>query len=645
MKLTIVLVALCCSIAAVLAQDCTTWYETTTHNVEAFRNVKDYGAKGDGQTDDTAAFIQALTYARVNEDSTKQPLVLYIPAGTYVVSDSLPMYPYTHIIGNYQCRPTLKLKDNTPSFSGGKDLVLATFGDDEHTDNFYHQVHNINIDLGLGNPGAVGIRWAVAQGTSLRNITINVNSGDVGIFGENGGGGFIGDVEVIGGKVGIQLGGQQWALRSITIRDSQLMGFQVLWNWVFSIVDLNIANVNGPCVFFQNDAAQSITILDSSFSNCTVAVSTDTLQRAVLLDRVTATNVPQITPNLAGNPSGTVNVASWRQGKTYSNSQPVSDQFGDLPVVRPDQDVPTRARNTFGPTVFNVYDAGAKGDGINDDTAAIQKAINENQQVFFPYGVYLITSTVTLKSDTVLVGEAFSQLMASGSFFADESNPQPMLLTPDDLNGTVQLADLILATQSDLLGAQLLVWRVGVNSALWDVHYRMMYGAGLQLWITGSGAGYFENAWLWTADHNIDTGNNVTVNNLRGMLIDSQGPTYLYGTAVEHSTIYNYNFSGASNIYSFLTQTEIPYLINPVATVPLWIDNSENIFMYGSGYYTWFHGTNVTIGPTVIVNSKNVNLYANNVHNYNFNVQGDRSIKAEYGAGAFCSFFAADVPF
>ena len=43
------------------------------------KNVKDYGAKGDGVTDDTAALQSAL--------NTGEPI--YIPAGTYIISDSL----------------------------------------------------------------------------------------------------------------------------------------------------------------------------------------------------------------------------------------------------------------------------------------------------------------------------------------------------------------------------------------------------------------------------------------------------------------------------------------------------------------------------------------------------------------------------
>ena len=55
--------------------------------------------------------------------------------------------------------------------------------------------------------------------------------------------------------------------------------------------------------------------------------------------------------------------------------------------------------------VVNVKDFGAVGDGITDDTAAIQSAVNITTEVFFPSGTYIV-SHLDIPSDTTLSGEA-----------------------------------------------------------------------------------------------------------------------------------------------------------------------------------------------------------------------------------------------
>lgn len=61
-----------------------------------------------------------------------------------------------------------------------------------------------------------------------------------------------------------------------------------------------------------------------------------------------------------------------------------------------------------GDSRINVMDVGAKGDGVTDDTAAIQKAVTRANQgtIYFPKGTYLVTSPVTIeRSGLFLVGD------------------------------------------------------------------------------------------------------------------------------------------------------------------------------------------------------------------------------------------------
>lgn len=149
--------------------------------------------------------------------------------------------------------------------------------------------------------------------------------------------------------------------------------------------------------------------------------------------------------------------------------------------------------------------------------------------------------------------------------------------------------------------------------------------------LTKDASGYFDNMWLWTADHNIDDPNLDDAYNdmpftsvyvARGFLIESRRATWLYGTASEHATLYQYNFAHAQNIYTTMIQTESPYYQPTPGPPAPWKDtlglrgifetdpafdcakggdfsgcddswavvlqNSQNIHIGGAGTYSWF---------------------------------------------------------
>jgi glucan 1,3-beta-glucosidase len=71
-------------------------------NYTVFRNVKDFGARGDGVTDDTAAIQRAVIQGNrcgpsACESSTNTPAIVYFPEGTYLISSSIIDYYYTQV--------------------------------------------------------------------------------------------------------------------------------------------------------------------------------------------------------------------------------------------------------------------------------------------------------------------------------------------------------------------------------------------------------------------------------------------------------------------------------------------------------------------------------------------------------------------
>ena len=132
--------------------------------------------------------------------------------------------------------------------------------------------------------------------------------------------------------------------------------------------------------------------------------------------------------------------------------------------------------------------------------------------------------------------------------------------------GTVEISDILFTSIGALPGLIMVEWNVQADIqgsvGMWDTHFRVggaigtelqvaqcppqpiipaaCVGAAMMMHMTPSSNGYFENVWAWVADHDIDDAANtqVTVAVGRGILIESEGPTWLIGTASEHSMLY-----------------------------------------------------------------------------------------------------------
>ncbi|KEF56629.1 glucan 1,3-beta-glucosidase [Exophiala aquamarina CBS 119918] len=300
---------------------------------------------------------------------------------------------------------------------------------------------------------------------------------------------------------------------------------------------------------------------------------------------------------------------------------------------------------------ISVKSAGAKGDGITDDTVAIQNIFNSaspDQVVYFDHGAYVITQTVNVPSNIRVTGEIWPLVMASGQFFRDSTRPQPVFRVGQSGDiGSVEISDLIFETMGPLPGAVMMEWNVAESSqgscGMWDVHFRIGGSAGTQLQqdicmanvagssefkpecagsflmmhITQQATAYLENCWFWVADHELDLPmhNQTNIYNGRGLLVESRGPVWLWGTSSEHHQLYNYQFNNAQDVFMGAIQTETAYMqsapnaldggFSPVESIgdPMFDDctndackktwgirivNSQNIYMYGGGLYSFF---------------------------------------------------------
>jgi hypothetical protein len=132
----------------------------------------------------------------------------------------------------------------------------------------------------------------------------------------------------------------------------------------------------------------------------------------VLIDDVYSTQ-PMVSPNRDNAP---FHVSRWHQGTVDEYLAARGDVAAKLPasptVARPAIAIGVNVLEFTGDTGFPV-----KGDGVNDDTAGIQKAINvflsnrdnpaapQSGAVYLPTGLYKISQPLTVPSGVVLVGD------------------------------------------------------------------------------------------------------------------------------------------------------------------------------------------------------------------------------------------------
>ena len=390
----------------------------------------------------------------------------------------------------------------------------------------------------------------------------------------------------------------------------------------------------------------SVLLIDSTISNTPIGVSTaystneGVTNGTLIIDNVDfSSNVPVAVSNAANKATvlaGNAKIASWAQGSQYTSGSAGagSSKQGLLTAATKPTSLLNSAGHVFtrskpqyesvaSSSFKSAKAAGAKGDGVTDDTKAIQALFNSagsGDVVYFDHGAYVITDTVTVPKNIRVTGEIWPLIMAGGTAFNNQASPKPVFQVGQigDV-GAVEISDLIFETLGPQPGAIMVEWNVAESSqgaaGMWDVHFRIGGTAGTQLQsdkcsenhnhtapantacegaflllhVTQKATIYLENNWFWVADHELDLGtynfpqymmidannikgdhNQINIFNGRGVLIESDvGPVWLYGTSSEHSVLYNYQISNASSVYMSLIQSETPYFqSNPDATTP-----------------------------------------------------------------------------
>ncbi|KAI0205630.1 pectin lyase fold/virulence factor [Astrocystis sublimbata] len=610
--------------------------EAGGNDYQFFRNVvEDFGADNTGDTD-TAEALNAAS-ASWNKDSGgdtaercgqdcgntfSQGAIVFFPGGTYKFCTPVIQYCYTQFVGDPNDMPIIKGCDD---FQG-----IALFDVDPYIpgasrqqwyinqNQFFRQIRNFRFDL-KDMPESTaendqdlvptGIHWQVSQATSLQNLVFDMPTTStttaVGIFTENGSGGFVSDLEFNGGNIGWRAGSQQYTARNLMVWD---------WGWAWQQITVNGGSIGFNISGVGGDEGQgigSVSIIDSTISDVGVGVLTNGLATSpnIVLDNTVFENVQSPVMVQGGRTILSGNSDLWATGKRYDGDES-STETGDVTAPGRGRSLngddgklyvrsrPQYEKHGLGSFLVATDDGGCKNDATGDQASCIntflRKAWDEGKIAYFPAGVYAVGSTVHIPTGSVVQGSLWSQILGSGFYFSDMKNPKIMVQVGNKGDiGTMEITEMLFSVRGATAGAILMEWNVAAVSqgaaAMWDSHFRVggalgtdldlstcpkfsqnaeCIAASLMFRVTSQANGYFENVWAWVGDHDNDksivnqpdsSSTQISVFAARGMLIESQGPSWFYGGGSEHSVLYNYLISGAESIYMGHIQTESPY--------------------------------------------------------------------------------------
>ncbi len=629
-----------------------------------------FGAAGDGVADDSAALQKAIDAVQ----ETTGEGVLLVPEGRYRISTTLHVWPGVRVIGYGARRPALVLGDGTPGyqdperprymvFFAGRRPKDASEPPDANPGTFYSALSNVDLHIGSGNPGAVGVRARYAQHCFTSHVEFRIGSGLAGV---REGGNVAEDVRFVGGEYGIWTGtpspGWQYTLldarfegqRRAAIRE-QAAGLTLIrpeFRNVPTAIEIEegrpddlfvkdgrFENVSGPAVIVSLEDSPRTEI---NFENAacrgvaTFALFRESGRRLVA-------------------PGATYVIKAFSHGLHYANLGAPGETktvfeasaVGALPPPVPSDLAPLPPGDSWA----NARDLGARGDGTTDDTAALQKAIDGHRAVYFPMGRYVVTDTLALRPDSVLVGlhPDATQLVVPDRTpaFQGVGGPKPLVVAPK--GGMTVVIGVGLYTNGINPRAVAAKWMAGPQSMMNDVRFLGGHGTAgpdgrrenpynnahsadpdldrrwdsqyPSLWVTDGGGGTFFD--IWTPSTFAQAGLLVS---------DTETSGRVYEMSSEHHVRHEVQLHHVANWELHALQTEEERGESPFA-LPLEIRDSSAITI--SNFHIYRVISSDQPFPWAVKLSDSKNIHFRNVHSYsNSKVAFDTTVFDEtHGAG------------
>jgi len=627
------------------------FYTTRLEDSKAIYLTPDnFDISPDGDGDDSEAIQEAINKV---EDSFNFGIV-FIPEGQYQISKTIYIWKGIRLIGYGKNRPVFVLEEDTPGYQDGDGKYMIQFASDKPREGrpirdanpgtFYSAISNINFQIKKGNPAAIAIRSYFAQHCYIAHVDFYIGDGRAGVEKV---GNEIDDCRFFGGDYGI-----------ITTKPSTSWPFLLIdshfegqWKAAISTEEGGLTLVrnqfkNVPSAIVVNpDRAEELFLTDCRFENISgpaVVISDEYNARAQYnLKNVLCKNVPVLA---AFRKSGkqVKGPADIYEVQDFCHGLQIAD-LGQTPEIKTtyemtlldDAPAPVPSDIPELPACedwVNLKALGATGDGVTDDTEIMKKAIENYYAIYLPTGRYLVTETITLKPNTVLIGlnPITTQIVLADKTpaYSGPGAPKPLLEIPQ--GGSNIITGIGLDTGGFNERAVAAKWMADMHSYMNDVRFIGCHGTYnadgsrvpvynkfrtgdpylnrewdsqyWSLWITDGGGGTFKD--IWTPNTFAQAGIYISNTTTSGRI---------YAMSVEHHVRNEVIFRNVSNWKIYDMQMEEESAESPYA-LPVRIENSSNITF--ANLYLYRVIRMISPYPNAVVVNSSHDIEFNGLHVY-----------------------------
>lgn len=378
--------------------------------------------------------------------------ILYFPEGTYLISDTVTysfenlrntindrpsseLNRFIHFKGAGRDKTVIRLKDHCHAFRYGECKPMIAFCRSTSSNvSMMNTIEDMTLDAGVGNAGAIGLRYASSNTGRIRNVTIRTSDPEY-----RGYAGYTCDLS-----------------QAVLVDNLVIDGFEY---------GLKFTN-NGASIAFDNLTVRNCTrtALHLTHTNCTVRCSHLSSFGAAIYTTENATlSVLDTTVERQGKEGGTairiytghayfrrlnsINfgetlVVGYRQMIKEQGMVPEFNTHGELYRAFPCEETMVDIRVPEFPhyewdgnldEVAEVADFGAIGDGVTDATDAIQAAFNSGKSyIVFDEGRYLVSREITIPPSVRAINFVYCDFAVTPAFAEDKEHGIFAITEPSD---------------------------------------------------------------------------------------------------------------------------------------------------------------------------------------------------------------------